>query len=106
MTLASYVVYGVIKSTPMYHIYRKNTKTVEDCEQIATKKKIKTPSGSIVDIEHNKLNNIQEMTGGVMHPSGDTIVCEGSKEIIGEEVVDQILHIIQVELSVRVEKYT
>ena len=41
-----------------------------------------------------------------MHLSGDTIVREGSKERISEEIVDQILHLIQVELLVRVEKYT
>ena len=41
-----------------------------------------------------------------MHPSGDTIICEGSKERIGEEVVDQILHLIEDELFVRVETYT
>ena len=38
--------------------------------------------------------------------SGDTIVCEGSKERIGEEVIDQILHLILVELLVRVETFT
>ena len=72
--------------------------SIEDCKQIATKKKFKTPSRSIVDTEHNKLNYIWEMTGGVMHLSGDIIVCEGSKERIGEEVVDQVIHLIQSEL--------
>ena len=41
-----------------------------------------------------------------MHPSGNTIICKGSKECIGEEIVDQILHLIQIELLVRVETYT
>ena len=41
-----------------------------------------------------------------MHPSGDTIVCKESKERIVEEVVDQILHLIQVEFLVRVETNT
>ena len=69
---------------------------------MATKKKFKTSSGSIVVVEHNKLNYIWETTGGVMHPSGDRIVCKGSNEGIGEEVIDQIHHLIQVELLVRV----
>ena len=59
-----------------------------------------------MDIERNELNYIRETTGGLMHLSGATIICKGSKEIIGEEVVDQRLHLIQVELLVRVETYT
>ena len=59
-----------------------------------------------MNIEHNKLNYVRETKVGVMHPSGDTIICEGSKECIGEEVVDLILHLIQVEPLVRVETYT
>ena len=79
---------------------------MEDCKEIAAKKKFKTSSGSIVDTEHNELNYIRETTGGVMHPFGDIIISEGSKEHIGEEVVDQILHLIQVDLLVREETYT
>ena len=56
-----------------------------------------------MDIEHNEISSIIETMGGVMHQSGDTIICEESKERIGEEVVNQILHLIQVELLVREE---
>ena len=41
-----------------------------------------------------------------MDSSGDTIVFKESKERIVEEMIDQILHLIQVELLVRVETYT
>ena len=85
------------------HIQEEQEISILECGQIETKKKFKTPSVAILDIEHNKLNYVQETTGGVMHPSGDTIICKGSKEQIGEEDVVQILHLIQVELLVRVD---
>ena len=41
-----------------------------------------------------------------MYSYEDRIICEGSKERIGEEVVDQTIHFILVELFVRLETYT
>ena len=41
-----------------------------------------------------------------MHPSGAIIICEGSKEQISEEILDQIMHRIQVEQLVRKDNYT
>ena len=74
------------------HIQEEQDISVEECKHIATKKKFKTPSESIVDIKHNKLNYIREKE--------ESCICLGtklsvlSKKRIGEEVVDQIQHTI------------